>query len=159
MPVLDMPNGLIERIVDAAPEFALSKTALDQTVSWSENGPVSLGTYISSQVPQLAQKLSLGPQPDASVVSADQLSDEDLRKVVYTRLKEGTDADTRLAVLGQGTYTIDDLKQQIEEKTALGQRLLAAERRNIGLLERLAEAGKIRRETSEPTIDVEEFDF
>jgi len=159
MPVFDMPNGLIERIVNAAPEFALSKSALGQTVSWSENGPVSLGAYISARIPQLAHKLSLGPHPDAYAPSADRLSDENLQKVVYTRLMEGADADTRLAVLGQGTYSIADLKQQIEKKTELGLRLLAAERRNIRLLERLAEAGKISGEANEPAINVPPFDF
>lgn len=162
MPVLDMPNGLIERILEAAPELALPRNALDQTVSWSAHGALSLGDYIGVNAPHVAHKLALDSRidaPNTSVVSADQLSDEDLKRVVYARLNEGADADTTLAVLGQGTYSIDELKQQIADETEFGQRLLAAERRNIVLLERLVESGKIRAEATESPIDVPDFEF
>ncbi len=162
MSAVDIPNGLIERVLEAAPELNLSKDALDQTVSWSSEGAVSLGYYVSVRVPQLAHILSVEhkpDEPDKSVVPVDQLSNEDLKRVVRARLDEGTDDDTRLAVLGGGIYSIEDLKQEIDKETELGRRLLAAERRNIGLIERLAEAGKIRPSNVEPSIDVPEFEF
>ncbi len=149
-------------LLDQAPELALPPAALSQVVSWSseDDRPISLGEFLAARAPHAAKVFQLGPsRTKLAVPRPADLTDAEMTKVVTARLREGA-TDARLAVLGQGAFTVDQLIQEIAVGTELGKRLLSAERRHLELLDRLAEANKLRRADQKPTgVAVPDFEF
>ena len=155
-------NATARRLIDAAPPLRLSASALQQVVGWStDDQPITLATYLAAQTPEVQgfQLSTLSEEQRQSVRRVEDLSDEELRKVVKLRLRQGSDG-LKLAVLGQGELSVTELEKEIDAHSDVGQRLTAAERSNLILLQRLAEAGKIRSLSgTEATLEVPPLPF
>src|SRR5690242_16584616 len=138
-------SSVTERLLQSAPAMEMRPQAFRQVVSWAptERKPVILAELIASQSPSLAQELGLNiGEPVRPIKEVGQLSADELRCVVRARLEQN-EGTTRLAVLGQGVFSIGDILEQIEAGTDLGHRVLEVEKQNITLLEGLVKLGKI----------------
>lgn len=125
------------------PGAATSTATIVAAWSATMQRSITLAEYIVSRAPNMAEKLHLAQgDPGPLVPRVGELSEEALCEVVCSRLRQGTDG-RQLAVLGQGTFSSDDLAQHVRRGTPLGQRLLAAARRSSDLIEQLADAGKL----------------
>ena len=154
-----------ESLVQSAPNLELEPIAFQQTVGWSrDNKSISLRQYIASRAPQTAQLLHIGSEEatDELVARVEDLDESELREVVCARLQEGTN-DARIAIVGEHDLSIDELIDQVRARTELGHSFILSTKRSIGLLEQLAEAGKIRiskdSKSSIPSIKLPDFTF
>jgi hypothetical protein len=159
---LDSPFDL--DVLAAAPALALPAAALDQTVGWSaeRQRPVSLREYIASRAPR-SVRLALHvdrSEATAPVKRATELTDEELRETTCAILREGTEG-TKLAILGQGLFSAEELEREVREGTPLGIRLQKATKRHLALLQGLVEAGKLRsvRDGDQPAPALPAFEF
>jgi hypothetical protein len=135
----------VRQLADEIGFLQLQQSAFDQVVSFSEPDKYfSLRQFIASRVPSMMQALRIAAfeAPSEPVARVTELSEARLRNVVKQRLtQEKTDAP--FAIMGLGTYTIEELQVQIDEGTAAGVVIVASERRNIDVLETLIERSTV----------------
>lgn len=152
-----------ERFFESAPTVQLPPSALGQTVGWSsqDKRPVSLRDFIAARAPRAVGALldtdSRGDPEHVKRIT--ELTDEELQETVCALLGEAPE-NIRVAILGHGDFSIEDLIGHVRTRSDLGLRLISAARRHIDLLERLVEAGKLRvAESGQPSVRVPAFDF
>jgi hypothetical protein len=142
-----LEGTISRRLLDAAPPLTLSESALEQVVGLSsDDEPITLGQYLAVRAPEVAKRFRLSepaPEQRQSVRAIEDLSDSEVKRVVKLRLRRGADG-LKLAVLGQGVLSMEELEKEIDADTELGRRVVEAERSNLALLQRLAETGKLR---------------
>jgi hypothetical protein len=151
-------------LVESAPDLELTKEALHQIVSWSSKGetPITLGEYIAAVgPPPIAEQLKssfAAPKPEGAKRVLE-LSEDELEQVVCLRLRQGT-PNLRVAVMGEGDYSIDDLIIEVKNRTSVGLRMMQATVRSIALVESLVDAGKLHlTDGSGPTKSPKSPDF
>ncbi len=132
--------------IESAPEFTLPDSALQQPVAWAQvTGLISLREFIAFHGTDRTRE-AFGILPEEAmepVKKVDELTDQELMETVCARLRIGTDENSRIAIVDQGNWSIDEIIEQVREGISSGPRILEADRRNIGLLESLIEAGKL----------------
>ena len=140
---------MLDRLASSVPEMPFPLTYFDQAVSWSssKSAPLSLRDYIASRLPELAQKLDFDPYEDEVVKRVNELTEEEMFKVVYSRIENSS--DDRSLLTGEGDFSRDDQLEQLMQKTDVGQRLLATGKQGIEFVESLAEKGKLKLKTEE----------
>ena len=97
--------------------------------------------------------------PSERVKRVTELGEDEVRQMVLSILRSDSGRAV-LAVVGEGSYSADQLIADVESGTPIGRRLIAATTRLIDLLEGLIEAGKVAGVSQEPPRAAPpEFDF
>ena len=130
---------------DLIPDFTLPESALQQPVSWDkQRGLVSLREFIAFHGPERTRQ-AFGILPEeviGPVKKAYELTEDELLETACARIRIGTE-DLSIAVTGVGSFTIDEVIDQMRHGVGVGPRLLESTTEGLLSLEGLIEAGKL----------------
>lgn len=143
-------------------ELEVDREELSAPVTLNVEGElVSLSAYVGHAA-ATSVRAALGTELKLGAAAAKPLSPETLNpeqwRVIARGLVEASDPDLRLAVVGRGDYSPQQLIDEIDTGSDVGRRLVQAARNHSLLLTRAAKAGRIRSRREEP-IELPAFDF
>lgn len=133
---------------DLISKLEISPMSLDELVSWSDRGSVTLREYIAAKGhPKTAKAFGIDSiQSDVKDIS--ELSEEETRQLVCAQIGQSS-KDLRLGILGlrhEGakTYSKDDLIREVQDPNSrLGQTVVSAHKMDTALVQRLAKKGQL----------------
>ena len=135
---------------------------LDQPVSLTAEGQVAtLRDWIDERAPQSVRAAFGRSDAQAAhphVKSASSLSAAELTHLAAEFVRSSPPNEA-LAIVGQGNFTRDELIQQIESQTEVGERLIRAVRQYVLFMEQAIESGKIKPIEREESVALPEFEF
>ena len=155
----DLPmNYQIEFLSDMAPDLPVTPKMLDRVHTWSlDDRPVTLREYIAAQAnKETVDKLGIELKADDSVVSADKLDTESLRKVVLAIYE--ADSVRATFVRGDQEYTHEQQIEDLRKNTGIVSQLIDMHFRSMRLEERMIELGKVVFK-EEISLEIPDFQF
>jgi hypothetical protein len=135
--------------LSSAPEMTLTRVALNQIVAWSkETGPISLERFVATRLPEQAAKLGIEPvrEGELPVKRVDEMDADELKETICAIYE----ADLNNTYIRSDGVTSQQILDKIRRSTSsLFDRDVMSMRRNIGVMESLFEAGKVKEITAE----------
>ena len=158
---------MFKELLDRMEIVPLEENDLYQVFSVDIKGhPATLEDYLVQSAPSEVLT-SFGIEPGTAtalakkhdrVRSVRSLSDTELRPVVEAYL-ESVPEDETLEILGQGSFSKNELRQEIKKHTAVGERITEIVRQHNIFLEEAIKQGKVQRKNEETGVRLPAFDF
>jgi hypothetical protein len=117
--------------------------------------PVVLASFGIRPATATATALARGHVPIKSVRA---LNDKEIIPVVEAYL-DSMPEDEMLEIVGQGSYTVDDLRREVRLCTSVGDRIAEIVRQHNIFLEEAIKRGKVQRKDEDEGIELPAFDF
>lgn len=137
-----------QQLAESAPTFPVTSRTLEQIVGWSMETDTywTLAQYIAATHADRAKQLEIPVDAayGASVPYVKDMNAYASQNVVCERLRRDP-SRARLVIDGVGSYSRAELVAHVQMQDAVGQLVLAAELRNIEVVEALVAAGKAAR--------------
>jgi hypothetical protein len=143
---------------------SIEEGELDLPFSVDEKGrAVSLGDFLAQNAPESVRAEfgisaeTTAPTALAPIKSVSTLDDEEIRPVVESYL-DSIPEDEALAVVGQGSFTGEELRHEVESHSPVGERIVGIVRQHNAFIEEAVKEGKVQKAT-EADLDIPDFDF
>jgi hypothetical protein len=156
---------MFRELLDQMETFPLEENDLKQVFSVDMSGhPATLEDYLIQAAPAPVLEAFGIPVMERHILesrtikSVRALSDDELEPIVEAYL-DSVPEDQVLEIVGQGTFTTNDLRREVRHHTAIGERITDVVRRHNIFLEEAIKRGKIERKTEEQEISLPAFEF
>lgn len=141
----------------------LEDADLDQPVTLCKDGSIASLRDLISQRGSSSVRAALGVSgrrgASLSTLAVKELTETDLEQLTLEVI-EKSDPDRSLAIVGQGTFTKEQLKREVKKHSEAGTRFVSAIRQHAQFLEEALRAGKIKaKKSKQDTIVLPDFDF
>lgn len=145
----------------------LEKEELKQVFSVDSSGHLAtLGDFMAQNAPPQVQAAfgitpeSVSPQvkENGAVRSVCTLDEHELIPIVEAYL-DTMPHDETLEIIGQGSFTVDQLRQEVEKHSPIGERLIEIIRHHNMFVEEAVKKGKIRPAAEDDQVKLPDFDF
>lgn len=153
-------DARVHAVAESLSPIDLNRRVLSRVASWSakDNKPISLGELVASRMPQQAARLGIEPYTgEEPVKKVSELNEDELKQVIsefYTQV-------SGVLAIGPRTYSAQEILEAIQSGTAIGTRMINAQKREMGLMEHMFESGKVVRIVDEAPkpIKIPDFQF
>jgi hypothetical protein len=152
---------MFDELLNQITALEVSDTDLQQVISKDVNGDdVTVGELLDAKAPP-AILSSFGRAPAApqraKIKSVHELNEQEVKDVVNENLNS-IPAGEALAVAGYGSFTIGQLRDEVNNQTEIGRRYAEIVTQHNAFVERAVEMGKIRSKSG-GAIKIPNFDF
>jgi hypothetical protein len=150
---------MFEQLFKHMGTIKLTDADLKQVISFDTMGKqVTLGELVAQVAPsEVVGHFGLTPKAKRSIKPVHNLDDKEDEQIVDAYLKN-IPTGRSLAVMGHGSYTVAELRQEVHNRTALGRRYMEIVKQHNMFLEEAARRGKIQKKTKGNVI-LPPFDF
>jgi hypothetical protein len=137
----------------------LADSEIEQIVSLDSKGKyVTLGELVEQLAPrEVVGRFGRTPKSGRTIKPVHDLDDHESEQIVDAYL-DSIPPDQSFAVTGHGSFTADELRREVHQRTELGRRYVAMVKQHNMFLEEAVKRGKIQRKTN-GVIKVPPFDF
>jgi hypothetical protein len=153
---------VLARVINHMAPIEFDRAELDQPVSLTERGGIAtVGNLIAERAPQSIRALfgKAAPNCAAHVRPVNSLPHKALQRLAIEIVRR-SDPTHRVAAIGLGDYSRDELVEQIDQNTAVGSRIIDAIRLRSAFVEAAVTAGKIRpKNVNYANVKFPAFDF
>lgn len=156
---------MFKELIDRMDAVPLEEEDLHQIFSVDVSGhPATLAEFLVQSAPESVLAsfgISAGPtwaRHHTTIKSVRALSDKEIIPVVEDYLDSMTEDET-LEIIGQGSFTVNDLRREVQLHTAIGERITEIVRQHNIFLEEAIKRGKVQRKEEEEVIRLPAFDF
>lgn len=151
---------MFDELIGQMETVSIEESELGQVFSVDSEGHLAtLGDFLAQNAPP-AVRASFGlttAQRHDTVRPVRTLDNEEIKPIVEAYL-DSIPQDETLAIVGQGSFNADELRREVESRTALGERITGIVRQHNVFIEEAIKQGKIRKRTEEDVV-IPDFDF
>lgn len=156
---------MFKDLIDRMEVISIEAEDLHHIFSVDVSGhPATLEEFLAQSAPP-SVLASFGISPERVIAghnipikSVRALSDREIIPVVEDYLDSMT-GDETLEIIGQGSFTVEDLRREVESHTAVGERIMEIVRQHNIFLEEAIKRGRVQKREEEEEIALPAFDF